>query len=79
MRVEAVRPECNKGGVCAASNPQCVCVLACMRCPRLLSLIDPAQHPSDLQDVSELADAAGGGEMAREMTGKKGREESKIK
>ena len=25
-----------------------------MRCPRLLSLIDPAQHPSDLQDVSEL-------------------------
>lgn len=32
----------------------CLCVLACMRRPRLLSLIDPAQHPSDLQDISEL-------------------------
>lgn len=38
---------------------------------RLLSLIDPAQRPFDLQDISEPADAAGGGEMAGEMSGKK--------
>lgn len=65
--------------MCCLESAMCVCALACMRRPRLLSLIDPAQHPSDLQDVSELADAAGGGEMAGEMTGNKGREESKIK
>lgn len=39
--------------------------------PRLLSLIDPARRPFDLQDISEPADAAGGGEMAGEMSGKK--------
>lgn len=44
---------------------------ACVRRPRLLSLIDPAQRPFDLQDISEPADAAGGGEMAGEMSGKK--------
>lgn len=31
----------------------CVCLLACTRRPRLLFLIDPAQHPSDPQDISE--------------------------
>lgn len=31
----------------------CVRLLACMRRPRLLFLIDPAQHPSDPQDISE--------------------------
>lgn len=73
MRVEAVRPECNKGGVCVAHNLQCVRVCLCvhMRRTRLLSLIDPAQRPFDLQDISEPADAAGGGEMAGEMRGKK--------
>lgn len=45
---------------------------ACSKRPRLLSLIDPAQRPFDLQDISEPADAAGGGEMAGEMSGKKG-------
>lgn len=33
-----------------------VCVR--MRRPRLLSLIDPARRPFDLQDISEPADAA---------------------
>lgn len=41
---------CGLVSICDVS----VCVLACMRRPRLLSLIDPAQHPSDLQDISEL-------------------------
>lgn len=71
MRVEAVRPECNKGVVCVADNLRRVCVCARMRRPRLLSLIDPARRPFDLQDISEAADAAGGGEMAGEMSGKK--------
>lgn len=48
----------------------CVCVLACMKRPRLLSLIDPAQHPSDLQDVSEAWKRA---------IGRKGEERRKIK
>lgn len=58
MRLEAGRPECNRGRVCVCGlvsiRDVSVCVLACMRRPRLLSLIDPAQHPSDLQDISEL-------------------------
>lgn len=75
MRVEAVGPECNKGVVHTADNLRCVCAgaLVCARMsrPRLLSLIDPARRPFDLQDISEPADAAGGGEMAGEMSGKK--------
>lgn len=58
----------------------CVCVLACIRRPRLLSLIDPAQHPSDLQDISELGRSWWrwrDGE--RETAKKKGRGERKIK
>lgn len=43
---------CGLVSICDVSV--CVCALACMRRPRLLSLIDPAQHPSDLQDISEL-------------------------
>lgn len=58
MRLEAGRPECNRERVCVCGLVSIcdvsVCVLACMSRPRLLSLIDPAQHPSDLQDISEL-------------------------
>lgn len=55
-----------------------VCVLACMRRPRLLSLIDPAQHPSDLQDISELGRGWWrwrDGEREREISRKKRRGE----
>lgn len=59
-----------QSALCLRAQPR-VCVR--MRRPRLLSLIDPARRPFDLQDISEPADAAGGGEMAGEMSGKKRR------
>lgn len=49
-RVQQRRGVCGSVSICDVS----VCVLAWMRRPRLLSLIDPAQHPSDLQDISAL-------------------------
>lgn len=61
---------CGLVSICDVS----VCVLACMRRPRLLSPIDPAQHPSDLQDISELGRGWWrwrDGEREREMARKK--------
>lgn len=65
---------CGLVSICDVS----VCVLACMRRPRLLSLIDPAQHPSDLQDISELGRGWWRWRDGERSPGRKG-EERKIK
>lgn len=78
MRLEAGRPECIRGRVCISVGicDASVCLLACMRCPRLLFLIDPAQHLSDLQDVLEpVRNWWMWKEGERKMARKKGRRE----
>lgn len=64
--VDADRWDWRQAGQSASEGESvCMCVrvstcevfvypFACTRRPRLLFLIDPAQHPSDLQDISEL-------------------------
>lgn len=83
MRLEAGRPECIRGSVCVcvcvSTCDVSVCLLACMRRPRLRFLIDPAQHPSDLQDIRSAEEAGGGGEIVRgRRPGRKGEEKKKI-
>ena len=80
-----------EGCVCRWVSVMCLNARACLclpgwGVPDYFSLIDPAQHPSDLQDVSELSrcwwrwrNGEREKEREREKTRKKERGERKIK